>query len=376
MIKKLTVLTASIVFCLTSNANTPKQAVSVEIDKIFSNIAIDAPGCSVGVIQHGKLIHQNGYGLANLELDVPLDGSHVHRIASVSKQFTALAVLLLADEGKIALNHDIRDYLPELREYNTKVTINAMLGHFAGMGDYDFVSELKDDKAFQLKSTMGNGFRLGNEDYLTIKEFYDYVKTLPLRHKPNEKFDYSNYAYFLLSMLVEKVSGESLRQYSEKHIFNPLGMNNTFFSDLPTEIVKNRASGYAKSDKSEYVTSMTNLFWVGDGGLHTNVTDMAIWDNYFYNPTLGKDPEALLKLFLTPNSTTIKASPDAYYANGQFIKSKDNVKVYQHSGGWLGTRTNYERIPQKRFSSVIFCNDASLDVNDYAVRIRELVLSM
>ncbi|MBQ4845316.1 serine hydrolase domain-containing protein [Pseudoalteromonas sp. MMG005] len=358
---------------LSVQADNKSDDLDDKIDAIFANIPEDGPGCSVGVIKHGELVHQDGYGLANLELNNSLDGSHVHRIASVSKQFTAMAVLLLADEGKISLSADIRQYLPKLRNYGSEVTINAMLGHVAGMGDYDFVDNLEDPDAMKLRSSAGNKFRLGNEDYLTISEFYDYVKTVPLRHEPEKKWQYSNYAYFLLSMLVEKVSGESLRDYAERRIFKPLNMTHTFFSDQPTEIVKRRASGYRPSEQGGYINSMTNLFWVGDGGLHTNVEDMAKWDRYFYNPTLGNNPTALLRQFLTPNSEIRHERFE--YANGQMVVDSEFGKIYTHSGGWLGTVTNYERIPDKAYSSIVFCNSEHLDARDYASMIRKVVLN-
>lgn len=346
---------------------------AAQIDPLFDDIATTSPGCSVGVVKAGTLVHKAGYGLANLELNVPLNGNQVHRIASVSKQFTAMAVQLLADAGKIDLNQDIHTYLPELRDYGHKVTINAMLGHVAGMGDYDFVDKLKDDKAKTLKSTMGGNFRLGNEDYLTIDEFYRYVQTVPLRHEPEQKWAYSNYAYFLLSMLVERVSGQSLRDYAHDNIFKPLQMNNTFFSDNPTEIVKNRASGYSKNDKGRYVTNMTNLFWVGDGGVHTNIDDMAKWDSYFYQPTLGKNPTAFLANFNAPNHPVQHEKFN--YANGQMIATKDELTVFAHSGGWLGTTTYYERIPSQQLSTIVFCNDDTLNAAQYGKAIRKALLS-
>ncbi|MDC8830767.1 serine hydrolase domain-containing protein [Alteromonas gilva] len=334
-------------------------ASEVNYDELFSSLNSDkAPGCSIGVIEDGKLVHQQGYGMANLELDVPLSGNNVHRIGSISKQFTAFAVLLLAEEGKISLSDDIRKHLPKLMDYQNSITINAMLGHFAGMGDYDSVEKV-------VKSAADGPFRLGNEDYLTIDEFYDLVKTIPLRHAPDEKFNYSNLAYFLLSMLVEEVSGESLREYAHKRIFKPLNMNETFFSDEPTEIVKNRASGYRKNDEGDWVIDMTNLFWVGDGGLHTTVADLAKWDAYFYTPTLGKTPEVLLKQFLTPNSD-FGAFMDGKYANGQVVAESEGHQVVAHGGGWLGVNAFYERYPEVKFSTIVLCNDPAQSAYDQA----------
>ncbi|TQV76765.1 beta-lactamase family protein [Aliikangiella marina] len=359
----------------TFSLNLKAANFSEQVDNLFSSIDSAAqPGCSVGVIEKGRLIHRSGYGLANMELNVKLDGSHVHRVGSVSKQFTAMAVLLLAEEGKIDLQADIRQYLPALKDYGVKVSVNAMLGHFAGMADYDFISggdrgPVKN--GLNIKSVAGGPFRLGNEDYLTIKEFYDVVKKAPLRHKPDQKWDYSNLAYFLLSMLVEEVSGETIREYAEKRIFKPLGMRHTFFSDQPTEIVRNRASGYKPAKEGGYVTDMTNLFWVGDGGIHTTVDDMLKWDQNFYHPKVGKNPKQLLALFNKPNSD-YEARGGGLYANGQMITDKDGRKSYAHGGGWLGVLTYYERFPEHQFSTIVFCNTTDQKPWEFAKQIADL----
>lgn len=357
--------------CLLCAITLPSFAqtdLSRDIDAIFAHIAADGPGCSVGVAKDGQWILKTGYGLANMELNVPLDGSHVHRMGSVSKQFTALSVLLLADEGKIDLDADIRNYLPKLKPYKAKVTINAMLGHVAGMGDYDLVAGSyegpKAENAIDLKSAAGGEFRLGNEDYLSIDEFYAVVTQVPLAQAPDQGFLYSNLAYFLLSILVEEVSGETLRAYAHRRIFEPLGMHNTFFSDDPVEIVVNRADGYKKNEAGEYVIDMTNLFWVGDGGLHTNLDDLLIWDTYFYAPTLGTDPKQLLALMNTANSP--HDDEGRLYANGQFVSTQQGSTLFEHSGGWLGTSTYYARIPNKHRSLMMMCNDAGLDVSALA----------
>lgn len=311
-----------------------------------------------------------------MELNVSLDGSHVHRMGSVSKQFTAMAVLLLAEEGQIELDADIRTYLPELHDYGVPITINAMLGHFAGMGDYDLIAGSYEgpvaEHSLDLRSVAGGPFRLGNEDYLTIDEFYDVVKRVPLALEPDQEFVYSNLAYFLLSMMVEEVSGESLREYAERRMFKPLGMKSTFFSDDPVEIVRARASGYKQLENGEFVTDMTNLFWVGDGGLHTNLEDMLIWDQHFYNPVLGDNPEVLMKQMSTPNSD--RDARGSLYANGQFKGEIRGHAAFSHSGGWLGTSTIYTRFPTVRMSLVMMCNDADLDTGSLVDGVYDVIL--
>jgi len=348
-----------------------------KVDELFSVIDDkNAPGCNVGVIQNGEFVYKKGHGLANMEVGVSLDGNNVHRIASVSKQFTAMSVLLLAEEGKINLEDDIRKYLPELKNYGSKITINSMLGHTSGMADYDYISSYTANEVeggINLSNSMGNPFRLGNEDYLSISDFYDVVKKVSLRHEPNKKWQYSNLAYFLLSMLVEEVSGESLRDYANKRIFQPLEMNDTFYSDDPTEIVKNRASGYKQNTEGGYQTDMTNLFWVGDGGLHTTLSDLLKWDQHFYSPSLGKKPKKIIALLNKPNSNF--PAYGGLYANGQVVTKVDGHEAYMHGGAWLGVQTFYTRLPQENLSTIVLCNDANQDPYSYAQKITSLYLS-
>jgi CubicO group peptidase (beta-lactamase class C family) len=365
-VRKFIHIFVSIIAC-TSNLsiaeNKPLDLLESEMDKIAkSNITTNGPGCSVGIIQDTKFIFKKSYGFANVEHQVPLSSSSVFRMASVSKQFTALAVLLLADDGVINLNDDIRAYLPDLHDYGVKVTINSMLGHFSGMADYDTLQKLLPKP---LLSAAGGPFRLGDEDYLTNQEYYEVIKSLPLAQEPNQKQGYSNFAYYLLSVLVEKASGLSLRKFSDKHIFKPLGMHNTFFADDMREIIPNRADGYRTFNEANInglKRYMTNLFSVGDGGLHTTIDDMLIWDNHFYSPKLGKNPKKLMEQMNTANGPY----PDVdeakwYYANGQYTDGR----YFFHNGGWMGTSTSYVRRPDTNASVIAMCNSSSLDANAF-----------
>lgn len=369
----------SVSFGALSAPTLADDSFSSKVDALMKEaIPATGPGCSIGVIKDGAFLHKAGYGLANMEHNIPLSPDTVFRMASVSKQFTAMAVQLVAEEGLIDLDEDIRTYMPALTDYGKKVSIRSMLGHTSGMGDYDMVAGSyegpKVDGAMELKSSAGGEFRLGNEDYLTIKEFYDVVKRVPLHHEPDTEYRYSNLAYFLLSMLVEEVSGKTLRQYSDEKIFKPLNMDKTLFSDDGNEILKNRASGYkAKKDGSGYILDMTNLFWVGDGGLHTSVNEMLKWDNNFYNPKVGKNPKDFMKVMNTPNSQISTSS--GLYANGQTLGEKNGVKYASHSGGWLGTSTYYSRLPEHRFSVVALCNEDGHGPGKYVTQIIDLYLA-
>ncbi|GGX54123.1 serine hydrolase domain-containing protein [Saccharospirillum salsuginis] len=345
---------------------------SDRIDTLFNNlIAEDEPGCSVGVIESGQLIYQAGYGLANMENQVPMTGHNVHRMASVSKQFTAMAVHLLADEGKIDLDADIRTYLPGLRDYSETVTVNAMLGHVSGMvndsgDDYEFWTSTTGGDELVLESAFGGPF-LFNQNF-SIDEYFRYIQKLPLRYSPNEKFHYSNIAYFLLAMLVEEVSGQSLRDYADRKIFKPLGMSNTMFLDSPRPIIDGRVTGYNMIGR-DYVRDDANVYTVGAGGLYTTVNDMLKWDRHFYQPQLGFDPESLIRQFNQPNSALKKYG--RLYANGQMVTERHGESVYLHHGGFFGTRTYYGRYSDADFSIMVFCNDASRNAGDYAKAIEQ-----
>tara|TARA_R110002096_G_scaffold432240_1_gene648759 strand:- start:183842 stop:185005 length:1164 start_codon:yes stop_codon:yes gene_type:complete len=360
-------------------ADFNNQVFKQGIDQIFSGIPEkEAPGCSVGVIEKGVIIHRAGYGIANLEHDIPLDDNTIFRMASISKQFTAMSVHLMAEDGIIDLDEDIRTYLPDLIDYGQKVTIRAMLGHYSGMGDYDLIAASyegeKIEGGISLKSAAGGPFRLGNEDYVTIKEFYELVKKVKLKHVPGTTYEYSNLAYFLFSMLVEERTGLTLRQYAQDRIFTPLQMKNTLFVDDGNEIIKMRATGYAKTDDGRYQTDMTNLFMVGDGGLHTSINDFIKWDQNFYTPKLGKDPTKLMNYFTTPPSDWKFEEPP--YANGQNVEEIDGRKAFTHSGGWLGTSTFYMRFPDEQFSVVTLCNDVDQTPSEHSRAIAKLFFEL
>ncbi len=361
--------------CASETTETQTSDFSAQVDKIFTGIdRNNAPGCSVGVIHQGSFLHKGGYGMANLELDIPLDENSVFRMASVSKQFTAMAVLLLAEEGKLDLDEDIRTYMPDLVDYGHKVTARAMIGHYAGMGDYNMLADSYEgpgvESELNLKSVAGGPYRLGKHDYLSNDEFYDVVKKAPLIQEPNTELIYSNFAYYLLSILVERQSGMSLRDYAEEKIFAPLGMDNTLFYDDGFEILKNRASGYVAREDGSYEIDMANLFVVGDGGLHTSVNDFIKWDQNFYVPKVGENPEAIIEQMNTP--TTDLKFDDTPYANGQNVATVLGRRAFTHSGGWLGSSTYYMRFPDDEFSIVTLCNDTQQNPYDYVLEIAKL----
>jgi len=332
------------------------------IDALFLEKSIDntTPGCAVGVIEGGTWALRKSYGMANLEYDLPITSKSIFRTGSLSKQFTATAIALLAEEGKINLDVDIHTYLPDLIEYGHKVTIRQMIHHVSGIPDYE-------DGLPELKTANGKDLRLENQDYLTIAEFYDRVKTVPLFTPPETEFAYSNTAYFLLSQIVKTASGQSLRAYAETNIFAKLGMDESFFNDEVNDVVKQRADGYTRNEDGSYSIFMTNLSWVGDGGVYTNLDDFLKWDQNFYHNRLGNKGTDFVRQMEQPYSLS------GEYAWGQVVSTRRGLKQISHSGSWVGFTSYYVRYPERQTSIVTFCNSNVINA-DVGEQIRDLVL--
>lgn len=346
--------------CLLAPATSNASSLSRQIDAVFQNIdSASEPGCAVGVIHKGRYVHKAGYGLANLEHQVPISAASVFRIGSVSKQFTAMAIALLAEHGHLDLDADIHTYLPELRDYGQPVTVRQMVHHVAGLGDYDHPALRKPD---------GGQFRFGNEDYWTIEEFYERVTQADLLHPPGQHFAYSNLGYFLLSQVVERVSGLTLRQYAAREIFGPLQMSASHFNDAVNQVVPNRADGYHRLDDGDYEIYMTNLNWVGDGGVYTNLDDFIRWDQNFYENRLGKGGPELIQVTTTPLENAYEVtdqllSPIAY-AFGLEVENVNGEALIGHGGTWVGFTALYHRYPKLKLSVVVFCNSTHLSAYD------------
>ncbi|MDQ3174353.1 MAG: beta-lactamase family protein [Acidobacteriota bacterium] len=249
----LALLTASLVpFSVgqVRSDNPGEAALTDRVDALFAQWAKpDLPGCALGVIKDGRMIYKRGYGMANLDYDIPISSSSVFYIASTSKQFTAASIALLAKQGKIWLDDPIRRYMPELSELYNPVTIRHLIHHTSGIRDY---------------LTLMSIAAIRTENIYTDEDVIELLsRQKALNFKPGDQHFYSNSGYLLLSMIVKRVTGKSLRQFADENIFKPLGMKNTHFHDDRTMIVKNRAISYAlKKDGSFSVVKLTSIWLV------------------------------------------------------------------------------------------------------------------
>ena len=364
--KKLSLLVILISFAsLSVNANM--SDLSKKIDLLFDDRS-QKPGCAVGLIENGEYIHSKGYGLANLEHEIPIGMDTIFRIGSVSKQFTTMAIAILEEKDELSFEDEMKVHIPDLVDYGEKVTINHMIHHYSGLGDYEYM-----DYPGRFKNALGEEFRWGNEDYLTNKEFHDLIKTLPLIRKPEKKFHYSNTGYVLLALVAENASGMSLREFAEKEIFKPLGMNNSFFNDDVNLPFKNRADAYTPIDdeSDKYKINVTNLSWVGDGGVYTSLNDFIKWDENFYENKLGMGGQSLIQTMeMTFEETKVskrnqkmdkEKENENTYAFAQNLAYYNGYKRWSHSGSWVGWLAHYARFPELRFSTVVFCNTNEID---------------
>lgn len=335
------------------------EALSDNVDAVFAAIdTASQPGCAAGVIHRGEYIHKAGYGLANLEHNIPINSKTVFRIGSISKQFTAMAIAILAERGDLELDADVHEYLPDLIDYGHKVTVRQMVHHIAGMGGYDHEIFRKPN---------GSEFRFGNEDYWTIEQFYASVKQATLLFEPGSRYEYSNLGYFLLSQIVESVTTESLHEFAAREIFARLDMNDSFFNDNVNQVVPNRADGYRLMDDGAWEIFMTNLSWVGDGGVYTTLDDFLLWDQNFYDNKLGQRSESLIKMVTTPHPDTVMYTNEGprkvNYAFGLRVLEENGELMIGHTGSWVGFTALYDRYPALDLSVVVFCN--SLEASAY-----------
>ncbi len=303
----------------------------------------DMPGCSVGAVKDGRLVYKRAFGMANLDYNVPNTTSTLFNLASVSKPFTAASIALLAQQGKLSLDDDIRKYVPEIPKYDETITIRHLIHHTSGIRDYQglvFFGGLGTDNAYSPKAILNILARQKNISF-----------------KPGAKHQYSNSGYFLMGIIVERVSGKSLRAFAEENIFKPLGMKNTRFYDNRFEVIKNRASGY-RIGSGNTIRARSSLYdLVGAGGLLSTVEDLYLWDQNFYEPKVGN--KELISLLTMPG--TLNSGEKMDYAFGLWRNEHKGLSVIQHSGNMAsGYRAQIVSFPEQKFTVIALCNNTAI----------------
>lgn len=339
--------------------------VEDQIDQLFQGYNTHTPGVAVAIVKDGQTIFKKGYGIANLEYDIPIGDQTVFHVASVSKQFTAFAIYLLRDEGKLSLEDDIRKYIPEIPDYGNPIKVKHLLAHTSGLRDQWALLTLA-------------GWRM--DDVITTEQILNLVtKQEGLNFPSGTAFGYSNTGYTLLALIVERISGQSFAEFTKENIFQPLGMDHTLFYDDYRKIVNDRAYSYEKHDGG-YWKKKLNYATVGATSLFTTVEDMAKWTANFTHPVIGSaeliseynsistlhngDPVIWSAM---PNDTT-------YHAKGQLHYIYKGQKVISHGGHDAGFRAAHARFSEHKLSIITLSNDEHYNIFANLMAIAEVFL--
>lgn len=337
-----------------ASVDPPLQA---SIDKLFAAWnKPNVPGCAVGVLKDGAWLFSGGYGLANIEHDVRNSPATVFHIASVSKQFTAFAIHLLARESKLSLDDDVRKYLPELHDFGKTITIRHLIHHTSGLRDQWNLLALA-------------GWRM--DDVITEEDILKLVqRQRELNFSPGDEEMYSNTGYTLLAVIVKRVSGESFRQFTAKRIFEPLGMTNTRFQDEYGFVIKNRASSYVPKPDGIYKYQALSYSNVGATSLHTTVEDLARWDANFYDVRVG-DAALMADMHVKGR---LNSGAEISYASALVHGEYRGLRTVEHGGGDAGFRTELLRFPEQHWSAIVLCNAGEANPGQLARSLADLYL--
>jgi CubicO group peptidase (beta-lactamase class C family) len=327
------------------------------IDEIFAQYDNDAsPGCALIVMDRDEVEYRRGYGMANLEHGIPIDSSSVFRTGSVSKQFTAAVVALLAQDGVLSLDDPVQRYLPEMPDLGHPMTIRHLLHHTSGVRDY-----------LDLMALAGRG----SDDFYRKEQALGLLaRQEGLNFTPGTRFLYSNSGYFLLSQVVERATGRSLRAEAQDRIFGPLGMNDTHFHDDRSEIVIGRSDGYSPRETGGYEIAMTKLDLVGDGGVFTTIDDLGLWLASMEDESLGG--RSFMRTLLTRG--VLSDGSTLSYAMGIGHGTHRGLPYVGHGGSFVGFRAATLRFPEEHFSVGLLCNRADVDPMGVALAVAEEVL--
>jgi CubicO group peptidase (beta-lactamase class C family) len=342
-----------------ASAATDSTDLAPSVDAVFAEYAKPgSPGCSLAVVQNGNIVYEKGYGLASIEHGVPIDPKKtVFDIGSTSKQITAASILLLAQDGKLSLDDEVRKHVPELPDYGTPVTIRHLLHHTSGIRDY-----------INLMAMGGINF----EDWTTGADALAAIaRQKALDFKPGSEHSYSNSGYFLLSQIVERVSGKKMREFAQERIFGPLGMTNTQILDDHTKVIPNRAASYGPGPGGGFAIQMSNWEQTGDGAVQTTVEDLAKWDQNFYKPKVGG--AWLVEQLQTKGKLNDGETID--YARGLMVADYRGLRRVSHGGGWAGYRAEMIRFPDQKLSVVTLCNLGTANPSALAQQVADLYLA-
>ncbi|MBX6365180.1 MAG: serine hydrolase [Gemmatimonadetes bacterium] len=321
------------------HAQRPTGDSAAAVDRLFARYTGDVPGCAVAVARDGRTILARAYGMTDLEHDVPNTTESRFEAGSVSKQFTAASIVLLAQQGKLSLDDDARKYVPELPDFGTPITIRHLLTHTSGLRDWGVVEGVA-------------GWPRGTRVY-THAHVLDLVsRQKKLNYRPGDEYSYTNTGYNLLAIIVERVGGLSLPEFTRRYLFEPIGMMHTGWRDDFTRVVKGRALAYAPRDGGGFSLDMPFEDVYGNAALLTTVGDLLLWNENLNTGRVGGAAfvEEMQRQFRLNGGRQIE------YAAGLFVTSYKGLREISHTGATAGYRAFLARIPDPKLSVALLCN--------------------
>ena len=338
------------------NATLPADA-GERVKEIFAAYDhTDTPGCAVGISLGGTEVLRGAWGMADLEHHVALTPDSVLEAGSVSKQVTAAAILLLAEQGKLSLSDRVRKYIPELPDYGTTITIDHLLHHTSGLRDWGSIEEAA-------------GWPRSTREYSNawVVDIASHQKAL--NYRPGDDWSYTNTGYNLLAVVVQRVTGKSLAQFTHDDIFLPMVMRTTSWRDDFQRIVPNRAIAYVQEDGSErQLMPFENAY--GNGGLLTTVDDLLRWNERFAASKIGDG--TFVKSELAPGG--LNDGRTTFYAAGLFLTEHDGAREISHSGATAGYRAWLGFYPERQLSVALLCNAAEANTVRLGHRVADVYL--
>lgn len=349
-----------------------QQTPVEKVDALFARWSQgNTPGAAVLVIKDGQILLKKGYGLANLENRQPIDTDTAFLLCSVTKQFTAMAVMILAERGKLRYEDPLSTFFPEFPPYARRVTIRHLLQHTAGFPEYDdlFLTSGRMDPYWPRSAkSKPSRFEPTSKDVLGVL-----AEQKELRFAPGDKFEYSNSGYVILAQIVEKVSGQTFAQFLQQEIFQPLGMRRSLLYDETRPTIPTRATSYKPAGNGIYrdIDYAPQNAVYGEDNIYTTVEDLYLWDQALDTEKLVK--AATFQQALTPGK--LNDGTATSYGFGWALERVHGLEAHAHGGAWLGFRTYILRFPSQRFTVAVLSNCAELEVDSIAAEISEIYLA-
>lgn len=350
-------LTCIVVLALLAGPATA-QTIGPRIDSVFAEFAKpDGAGCILGVRRAGELVHARAYGMANLEYGIPLTVETISESGSVAKQFTAAALVLLSQDGKLSLDDEVRRHVPELPDFGAPITIRMLLNHTSGLRDQWALLGMSSNPPGRQVHTVPGILELATRQRM-------------LNFAPNTEYLYSNMGYVLAGIIVQRVSGQSLQQFTAERLFRPLGMDHTEWREDYRKVVPGRATAYSR-DRDSWVQDMPFTMVIGNGGLLSTVGDWLTWNDALANGTIPGGPELVRAL---ETRGRLADGTEIEYALGLTVTTWKGLREVSHGGATAGYRTFLGRWPERNTSVALLCNAGNASAAMLAHQVADVVL--